>query len=368
MSTGSTERARIPLTVPDIGPEEEAAVLAVMRSGMLVQGPAVAAFEEGIATRADRRHGIAVSSGTAALSLALEVLGVGPGDEVLVPALTWVSPAHAVQCRGAKVVLVDVDPAEWNASAEAFAAARTPKTKTAIIIDQFGMPVRNAAIQGALDGLALVEDAACALGSSFADGRPCGSLGALSCFSFHPRKVLTTGEGGVITTDDDALAARLRILRNHGQRGPGDFAEPAVNYRLGEMAGAMGKVQLGKLDGLLASRRAHAAVIQEGLSDVLTFQKAPAGATPNQQTLGALLPEGTDKAAFIARMAERQVQIGALSYDLSQVASVGSDRGGNATPVAADIAARGVTLPLYSTMTAQDIDRVIEGVRATLRS
>ena len=351
----------IPLTRPWTGEEEENALVEVLRSGMLVQGPRVAAFEEAVASAAGRRFGVAVSSGTAALSLALEVAGVGPGDEVLCPALTWPSPAHAAQKLGARVVLVDVDPHEWNATPEALAASRTEATRAAIVIDQFGSPARHE-IADALEGLPLIEDAACALGANFANGAACGSLGAVSCFSFHPRKILTTGEGGVCVTDDVELDARLRVLRNHGQRGPGDFAEPGVNLRLGELAGALGAVQMGRLDDALSLRRTHAEAMIAAL-DGLTFQQAPKGARASHQTLGALVPPGVDPDAIVTAARERGVQLGRLSYALQDVGTIPHDA---PLPVARDIAARGIALPLYPQMSEEDRERVIAVVREVL--
>lgn len=353
---------KIPLTIPDVGPEEEEAVLRVMRSGMLVQGKEVRAFEEAVAARVGRRHAVAVSSGTDALQLALQVLGISAGHEVIVPALTWPSPAHAAHCLGAKVRLVDVDPQEWNAGPQEFAAAKTGPTHAAVVIDQFGNPARGEQIKAALGDIPIVEDAACAIGSVFGDGRPCGTLGVISTFSFHPRKVLTTGEGGMCLTDDDALAERLRVLRNHGQAAPGVFAEPALNHRMSDMAAAMGLTQMKRLDALLKQRRAAATSIVKALDGQLEFQRCPPGATPNHQTLGALLPEGCDKTKFIAECATQGVQIGALSYDVSTIGTVAS----GPQPNAAEIVRRGVALPLYSRMGQAEVSRVVDAVSAAL--
>ncbi|MEM9068082.1 MAG: DegT/DnrJ/EryC1/StrS family aminotransferase [Myxococcota bacterium] len=342
----------IPLTRPWIGDAEIEAVSAVLRSGMLVQGSAVADFEATLAARTRRRHGIAVSSGTAALSLALEVLGVGPGDEVIVPALTWPSPAHAVVRCGATVRLVDVHPEEWNVTVEAVTAARTERTKAVIVIDQFGQPARSGF--RSLD-LPVIEDAACALGASFDDESPCGSLGVLSCLSFHPRKVLTTGEGGVILTDDDELNAKLRVLRNHGQSGPGQFSRAAVNYRLTEFQGALGRAQLSRLDQCVAARLACGTAITDALADHLQFQGGPG--LPNNQTLGALVPEEISRDAFIEAARAEGVQIGRLSYALHQVGTIPHE---GALPVTEDIVRRGIALPLYPQMTSADCDRVVE--------
>ena len=362
----------IPMTRPLLDDAECDAVLRVLRSGMLVQGAAVERFEQLVAAQCQRAQGVAVSNGTAALVLALQALGIGAGDEVLVPALTWPSPAHAVRAVGAHVTLVDVDPHEWNATPEAFAAARTPRTRAAIVIDQFGNPARGPALRAALDGLVVIEDAACALGSVFADGAPCGSLGDVSCFSFHPRKVITTGEGGMCVTDDVELARRLRVLRNHGQAAPGVFERHAGNHRLTEMGGALGIAQMPRLADINAGRRAHAAHMRTELSEHapgLTFQASPPGALPNQQTFGALLPPGTSEAArdgFIEACRRHGAQAGPLSYALSQVPSVTPDptvtRPDGQPWVAVDIVRRGVSLPLFPTMSAAEREQVVEAV------
>ncbi len=351
----------IPLARPWTTEAEEAAVLRVLRSGWLAAGPEVAALEAGFAERTGRAHGIAVSSGTAALELVLQALDVGPGDEVLCPALTWPSPAHAIARLGARAVLVDVDPEDWNGAPEAFAAARTPATRAAIAIDQFGNPVRAAALRAALGDLPLVEDAACALGSSFADGAPCGSLGVAACFSLHPRKVITCGEGGVVVTDDGDLAERLRVLRNHGQRAPGAFTSPGANLRLSDVNAAIANAQLARLDAILDARRTHAEALRARLGAHYRLQLGPAGSRPNHQTLGALLPPGRDREMFIAAAAERGVQVGRLSYAVDRLGQVG-DQG--PLPNARALDERGVAFPLFPTMTIDEREKVADVLEA----
>jgi perosamine synthetase len=407
----------IPLTDPGLGDDEVVAAARVLRSGRLVQGAEVARLEVALAERCGRRHAVAVSNGTVALELLLRALGVGPGDEVLVPDLTWPSPAHAVLAVGARPVLVDVDPRSWNLTAEgclrALAArAETARTEAAcaaserdatasardaggergglravIAIDQFGMPAEVraivAAVEAAAPGVVVVEDAACAIGSVRADGTPAGSAPSVGAtLSFHPRKVLTTGEGGAVLVDDDALAERLRVLRNHGQRAPGEFTAASTNARLSEVQAAVGNAQLARLDALLAARRENAAAIRDGLSaalgqGTLVFQRSsapdgPDGAQPNEQTLGALLPPGTGPAArdrFIARCRERGVEVGRLSYALHRLPSLArfAPDGDAALPVASDIVDRGVALPLYATMTPAERQTVVAVVAETLR-
>ncbi|MDB4991074.1 MAG: Bacillosamine/Legionaminic acid biosynthesis aminotransferase PglE [Myxococcaceae bacterium] len=357
----------IPLTVPALGSEEIAASERVLRSGMLVQGREVLAFEAALAAHTGRKHAIAVGSGTAALELALRVLAVGPGAEVLCPALTWPSPAHAVLSLGAEVALCDVHPREWNASAEDFVAARTTRTRAAIVIDQFGNPARHQAIREALDGLPLIVDAACSLGASDG-GWACGSQGVIACTSFHPRKVLTTGEGGACLTDDDALAEQLRALRNHGQRAPGVFVCAAGNQRMTELAAAIGSEQLKKLSALVSARRRLGAQIQAAFPGG-SFQCASATGEPNQQTLGLLVgPMGEGAATrdrVIAALREGAVQSGPLSYALHTLPQFGqaaraAERAGRSLLVARDIAERGLALPLFPSMSDPQVQTVIE--------
>lgn len=360
----------IRLSRPWLGDEEADAVRRVLESGMLVQGERVAAFEAAFGKVANRRHAIAVSNGTTALDLALRVLGVGPGDEVLVPNLTWPSPAHAVKLTGATVVLVDVDPHEWNATGETFARARTDKTKLAIAIEQFGNPCRYEEITAALPGVPVVVDAACSIGSSI-DGRVCGSHGIVSTTSLHPRKVITTGEGGLCFTDDDELADKLRWMRNHGQTSPGTFVAASSNYRMTEMQAAIGVVQLGRLEAITKGRQTRATQIRSQI-DGLSFQRPPAGGIHNLQTLGAMLPAGTDRATFVANARARGIECGALSYALHTLPSLqeaGSLAKSRALPleVSTDLVARGVALPLFAQMTEIDASTVAAVVNDLLR-
>ena len=352
----------IRLAKPWIGEDEQRAVAAVLESGQLVQGPLVERFEQAVAALVGRKHAVAVSSGTSALQLALKALQVGPGDEVLCPALSWPSPAHAVRVAGAKVRFVDVDPDEWNSSAEALREARNGNTRAAIVIDQFGNPVRAEQIRDGLGALPIIEDAACALGSRFASG-PCGSLGKISCLSFHPRKILTTGEGGMCLTDDDDVAEKLRMLRNHGQLG-GQFVVAAGNSRMTEIAAALGLAQLQRLDDIVARRRALAALYREALSEDIDIQDTPAGAESNYQTFGVLLPQGHDRDAVREKMRERGVEAGLLSFAIHKLGSfAGSDV---SLPIAEHLAARGIALPLYPQMKNAEVDEVVRCLRGVL--
>jgi perosamine synthetase len=266
-----------------------------------------------------------------------------------------------VRLAGAKVQFVDVDADEWNSTEDALRSSRTEQAKAAIVIDQFGNPARAAAIRDALGALPIIEDAACALGSRFPNG-PCGSLGKVSCLSFHPRKVLTTGEGGMCLTDDDDIADQLRMLRNHGQL-RGEFVVAAGNHRMTEIAGALGLAQLQRLHEIVARRRELAASYREMLGDAVSVQASPAGAESNFQTFGVILPQGRDRNTVRDKLRERGVEAGQLSFAIHKLGSfAGSDA---SMPIAEHIAARGLALPLFPQMRnaeAEEVARVLLGV------
>lgn len=335
---------------------------AVLESGQLVQGALVERFEQAVAALLGRRHAVAVSSGTSALQLALKTLQIGSGDDVLCPALSWPSPAHAIRLAGAKVRFIDVDPDEWNSTAEALREARSGSTKAAIVIDQFGNPARAQVIREALGSLPIIEDAACALGSRFANG-PCGSLGVVSCLSFHPRKVLTTGEGGMCLTDDDDIADKLRTLRNHGQVG-GEFVVAAGNARMTEIAAALGLAQLQRLDEILGRRRELAGLYAKALDGVLDIQSTPEGAESNYQTFGAILPQGFARKTVCEKLHQKGVEAGVLSFAIHKLGSfTGSDA---SLPIAEHVATRGIALPLFPQMRNAEVEEVVHALFGVL--
>ena len=243
----------IRLARPDTGAEEAAAVAEVLESGMLTMGEKVAELEAGLAAACEVEHAVAVSSGTAALHLAVLALGIGPGDEVIVPAYTFPATANVVALAGATPVLVDVDPATNNIDPAKVEV--TPRTKAIMPVHLFGRPARLEE----LPDLPLIEDAAGALGARHR-GRACGGLGAAGCLSFHPRKIVTTGEGGAVTTNDADLAERVRSLRHHGwspSNAYDDMPAGAFNYRIPDILCAIGIPQVAKLEELLAAPRAR---------------------------------------------------------------------------------------------------------------
>lgn len=343
-----------------MGEEEIAAASAVLASGMLVQGERVAAFERALAERCGRAYAVACGSGTAALELALAAIGVS-GGEVLCPDLSWPSPAHAIVRSGARPVLVDVDRESWNASAASLAAARTERTAAAIVIDQLGNPAEHPAIAEALRDLPILVDAACSIGATLS-GRPAASYGLVACLSFHPRKLVTTGEGGACLTDDPRLAEELRILRNHGQRAAGVFVSAAGNQRMSEMAAAIGLVQLGRLDAMLERRRALAARYRAALGGRFGLQEPPEGGVSNWQTFGITLPEHASadtRDALVASLREAGIEAGRLSYALHRIGSLEGKYSGGPFPVAEHLDARGLALPLHPLLEDAEQDRVL---------
>jgi dTDP-4-amino-4,6-dideoxygalactose transaminase len=285
----------IPVMKPWFGDEEAAAAADAVRSGWVAQGPRVAEFESRFAAYVGAPYGVAVSSCTTGLHLALHLLGIGPGDEVVVPSLSFIATANCAVYVGATPVFADVEPADMNLSVRTVEPVLTDRTRAVVVVDQGGLPADVRPLRELCDrrGIVLVEDAACAAGSLY-HGAPVGSAAPIAAWSFHPRKLLTTGEGGMLTTADEATATRARRLREHGMsvsaaarhesRQPviESYLEVGFNYRMTDVQAAIGLVQLGRLDAMVARRRELAAVYQDLLDDVpgiRTVQDPPWGET-----------------------------------------------------------------------------------------
>ena len=342
----------IRLAWPDLGAAEAEAVAEVLETGQLTMGPKVAEFERGLAERCGTDYAVALSSGTAALHLAVLALGIGPGDEVLVPAYTFPATANVVALAGAKPVLVDVDPDTMNLDTEKLLVG--PKTRAIIAVDLFGRPAR---IEQLPEGVPVLEDAAGALGAQ-RRGRPCGSLGVLACLSFHPRKIVTTGEGGAVTTDDPELADAIRRMRHHGIEPLGDFeiARPGLNYRLSDILCAVGIPQLARLDQLLEARTRIAAGYAERLRDLVDPPTADEGDVHGWQ---AYVIQVDGAAGVIAALREQGIEAQVGTYALHRLAAY-RDQGD--FPAASRVFDRAVALPFHTHLTESDLDRVAEAL------
>jgi dTDP-4-amino-4,6-dideoxygalactose transaminase len=375
--------ARIPVMIPWLGEEEAKAAADAVLSGWVAQGPRVAAFEAAFAERVGAGHGIAVNSCTTALHLALVALDLGPGDEVIVPSLSFIATANAVRYVGAEPVFADVEPATGNLTAATVDAVRTGRTKAVIVVHQGGVPadVHTLRDRCAEWGAALVEDAACAIGSTIG-GKSVGQGALLAAWSFHPRKVVTTGEGGMITTDDAAWAQRLRRLREHGMNASAaerhasgtpvleSYLEVGFNYRMTDIQAAVGLVQLGKLDEMLARRRALAARYDELLRDVpgLSPVRDPAYGEGNFQSYWVLLaedfPVGRDGLLAVLSEAGISARRGIMASHL-EPAYQGHPHG--PLPVTERISRDSLILPVFHTMTGEQQDRVVAALREQAR-
>jgi perosamine synthetase len=354
VSREDTERVR--LAFPELGEEELAEVRAVFESGALTMGPKVQELEQLVAAACGVEHAVAVSNGTAALHLAVLALGIGPGDEVIVPAYTFPATASVVLLAGATPVLVDIDPATFNLDLARVYESVTPRTKAVLAVHLFGRPLDWEALQNAVPpDVLLIEDAAGALGARWRD-MPCGGLGTMGCLSFHPRKIVTTGEGGAVTTQDEDLAASIRRLRNHGLDAGADIVLPSTNYRLADILCAIGIPQLRRLDELLAGRARVADGYRQRLADVVDLPNADEGDTHGWQAYVVRL-DRKDEALETLRAEGIEVQIG--TYALQRLSAY-RDQG--AFPGADAAFDRALALPLHSRLTDADLDRVAEGI------
>ena len=343
----------IRLARPDVGESELQAVAQVVETGRLTMGPAVEAFEAAIAAVVGTAHAAVVSSGTAALHLALLALEIGPGDEVIVPAYTFPASANVVELCGARAVLVDVDPDTFLVDPAAVAAAVTPRTRAVLAVHLFGRPIDWEALQTAVPQEAvLVEDAAGALGARYR-GTPCGALGVCGCLSFHPRKIVTTGEGGAVTTDEAAFDAAVRRLRHHGWEPQGDLPSPGFNYRLPDLLCALGTPQLERLEALLAARERVAGWYSERLADLVLTPSAGDGDRHGWQAYVVQL-DHRDEALAGLRAAGIEAQIG--TYAVHRLAAY---RGRGSFPGADRAFERALALPFATTTTEAEVERVV---------
>ena len=359
----------IPVAEPDLSGNELEYVTECVRTEWVSSlGKYVGAFEQAVAERCARRHAISVCNGTAALHLALAVLGIGPGDEVIVPSLTFVATANAVCYTGATPVFADAEPDYWQLDADGLEALITPRTRAIIPVDLYGHPVDMDAIDAVArrHDLWIIEDAAEAHGAEY-KGRPCGGLGHMSCFSFYGNKVITTGEGGMILTDDDGWAERARFLRDHAMSPTERYYHPEIgfNYRLTNIQAALGLAQVERLEHLVAIKRRNAAQYVRRLADVPGITVAPeAEWAKNVYWMFSILvgpdyPLSRDE--LMAALRQRGIDTRPFFRAIHTMPCHPCE---DCLPVAEDLAARGINLPSSTKLTEAQIDEICDHIAA----
>ena len=352
----------IPISVPLLGAEEKKAVLEVIDSGQLAQGARVEAFERAFAAYCGAKHAIATSSGTTALQTAVLAHGIGAGDEVITTPFTFIASANAVIFAGARPVFVDIDKRSYNLDPCLIEKAITTRTRAILPVHLFGNPCEMDAIvrTAARHGLTLIEDACQAHGAAVG-GRKVGTFGT-GCFSFYPTKNVTTAEGGMITTNDDELADRARLLRSHGQRQRYYHESIGYNFRMTEIQAAIGLVQLGRLEGFVEKRRANAACFTARLRGVVTPVESP-GSRHVYHQYTIRVAEGRDGLAEHLR--ERGVGT-SVYYPLPVHKQVAYQKlgYGDQLPVAERASQEVLSVPVHPALEPEDLDRIVQGVNS----
>lgn len=356
----------IPLASPDINDDDIAEVVRVLKSGMLVQGKEVDQFERAVAEYIGVEEAICVSNGTATLHLALQCLGVGRGDEVIVPAFSYVATANVVELTGATPVFVDIDITTFNIDADAIEAKITNRTKAIMPVHEFGLAANMTAIRQIAQKyqIAVVEDAACALGAR-ENGRYVGAFGDFGSFSLHPRKAISSGEGGVLTTNNPELAAKVRVLRNHGIQlvnGQMDFVEAGYNYRMTDFQAALVHSQFRRLPGILEYKQALAEVYFNEINNpLITLPKIPENRNHTWQTFHVLLDDSLSQADIIKQLREQGIGVNygaqcipAQTYYKSKYSLPCTEL----YPNALKAFTHGLALPIYEKLKKEDIQYI----------
>lgn len=356
----------IPVYRPSLGDSELKNVQEAVQSGWISsKGHFIPDFESGFARFIGTREGVATSSGTTALHLALAALGVGPGDEVIVPDLTFVAPINAVLYVGATPVLVDVEREGWGLDITGIEAAITPRTKGIVLVHLYGNPARVGPIREMCErrGFFLVEDGAEAHGATYGD-RKVGSFGRVSCFSFYGNKILTTGEGGMCLTDDQQLADRMRMLRDHAMRPERRYwhAEVGFNYRMTNLQAAVGVAQLERLEASVRRKVEVARRYSELMSDKITVQRSPSWGQSVFWLFSVLAADGASRDRLARFLAERNVDSRPFFHPAHVMPPYTRFAGHQTFPVSDYLGPRGLNLPSYPDLTEEEILRVSNAV------
>jgi dTDP-4-amino-4,6-dideoxygalactose transaminase len=361
--------------VPQIGDDEVVAVERVLRSGQLAQGPEVAAFEREFASSVGAAHAVAVNSGTAANHALLEAFGIGPGDVVLTTPFTFAATATPILMQGARPRFIDVDPRTFNLDAPALVAAATSEVRAAVVVDLFGLPIDLDAVAALrVRGVKVVEDSCQAIGAS-AHGTFAGCIGDGGSFSFYATKNLMTGEGGMLVTNDAAVDAAARRFRQHGMGEQYQYLSLGYNYRMTDVAAAIGRVQLQRLDEITAKRRANAARYDAGLADVagVTTPFVPAGYTHAYHQYSILIDanataNGASRDAVRATLGERGVGSGIYYPKPLHLHPLFAKYGYGPGdfPVSERLALQILALPIHPALDPDDIDYAIASIRAAV--
>ncbi|TYL52511.1 DegT/DnrJ/EryC1/StrS family aminotransferase [Agromyces mariniharenae] len=359
----------IPITVVEFGEDAERLVLEVLRSGSVAQGPLVKQFEDRFAQMIGVKHAIAVNNGTTSLVAALSVLDLEPGDEVVTSPFTFVATLNAILEAGATARFADISEHDFNVTAENLAGAITDRTRVLMPVHLYGQiaDMDGIAALAAERGLAIVEDSAQSHGSALA-GRHAGTYG-LGSFSFYATKNITTGEGGMITTDDDVLADRLRVLRNQGMRARYQYEVAGHNWRLTDLQAAVGLPQLGAYDTVVETRQSNAEYLSAGLAEVpgivVPRQQRDRRHVWHQYTIRVTPESGISRDEFVSKLGERGVGAGIYYPKLVFDYPTYRDRDDviiDEYPVAERIVQEVVSLPVHTHLTRDDLDRIISVV------
>lgn len=374
------------LTSPEFDAAELEMVRRCLDSRWVTQGPLTEEFERLFGARHKVDHAVATTSCTAALHLATSALGLGPGDEVIVPAFTWVTSAHCAEYVGAKAVFVDIDKATYNLDPRKVAAAVTSRTRAIVAVHLFGLACEMDEILALAKehALALIEDAACAIGTNYR-GRPVGAIGDIGCFSFHPRKVITMGEGGIVTTNRDDLAAAVRSLRNHGATGVPASEEPVgpwtmasfdrigFNLRLSDIQAAVGVAQMAKLDTLLQERRRLALAYSQSLAGVEELALPTTGIDTSGHTFQSYVLRvskgGRERRnSVMAALAAKGIQTRPGTHAVHRLGYYRSKYGirPDDFPIASLCEDTSITLPIFPGMTERDQHLVVDSILGAL--